>query len=112
MNESNEITTIGQNLVQARKARAWSQKYVANSAHISLITLRRIESGNPTVSIGAYAAVLRTFGMHSDLSNLASPLIDVEARIIQAGPKYKKPKYKVRGITVAKTLPRAEQGEM
>ena len=44
---------------------------VAERAFTSRSTLRRVESGDPGVSIGIYAAVLHTLGLLEGLRNTA-----------------------------------------
>jgi hypothetical protein len=49
---------------------------VADRAFTSRATLQRIESGDPGVSIGIYAAVLQALGLLKGLDQLADPSQD------------------------------------
>jgi hypothetical protein len=49
---------------------------VADRAFTSRSTLQRIEEGDPSVSMGIYAAVLHTLGLLEGLGQLAAPSTD------------------------------------
>lgn len=49
---------------------------VADRAFTSRSTLQRIEAGDPSVSIGIYAAVLQALGLLEGLGQLADPAGD------------------------------------
>lgn len=49
---------------------------VADRAFTSRSTLQRIESGDPAVSIGIYAAVLQALGLLESLGQVADPAND------------------------------------
>lgn len=62
---------------------------VADRAFTSRSTLQRIEEGDPSVSIGIYAAVLQALGLLEGLANLADPATDAlgQALANEALPK-------------------------
>jgi len=49
---------------------------MAERASISRTTLRKVEQGNPGVSIGIYATVLFVLGLHHRLADLADVRTD------------------------------------
>ncbi|NQZ92684.1 MAG: XRE family transcriptional regulator [Moritella sp.] len=53
------------------KPRKISQTLLAERTGLSLPTLRNIQRGEPSVSIGHYLVVLSTLGLGADLSNVA-----------------------------------------
>ena len=57
------ITVLGQRVAMARRERRWTALELANRAHISLDTLRKIERGEPTVMIGSYFEVATLVGV-------------------------------------------------
>jgi transcriptional regulator with XRE-family HTH domain len=62
---------IGENIKLARKRRSFTAIEVAERASIHRDTLSKIESGNPSVSIGAYFNTLRVLGLENDFSKIA-----------------------------------------
>ena len=65
------LEDLGENLRLARLRRRLSAALLAERAGISRPTLRAIERGEPTVSLGAYASVLFCLGMEQQLAALA-----------------------------------------
>jgi transcriptional regulator with XRE-family HTH domain len=65
------LSEMGENIRLARLRRNFSAILLSERAGISRNTLRAIERGDPTVSIGAYAHVLASLGLESDISLLA-----------------------------------------
>ena len=64
------LREIGANLKLARLRRRFSSQVVAERADISLPTLRSIERGDGSVTMGAYANVLAVLGLQDDLALL------------------------------------------
>jgi transcriptional regulator with XRE-family HTH domain len=62
---------LGERLRLARLRRGLSGELVAERAGMSRPTLRAIERGDPSATLGAYANVLHVLGMHTDLALLA-----------------------------------------
>ncbi len=56
---------------------------LAERAGISRITLGKIEKGESTVSMGAYASVLFALGLAEKLQNIADASIDVVGRELE-----------------------------
>jgi len=65
------LAGLGENLRLARLRRGFSMRLVAERAGISRKTLYSIERGEPGVSLGGYASVLHSLGLHQDLGLLA-----------------------------------------
>ncbi|MBK9256285.1 MAG: helix-turn-helix transcriptional regulator [Saprospiraceae bacterium] len=65
------LEKMGENIKIARKRRKLTTTQVAERADISRSTLYQIESGNPSVALGAYFNVLRVFGLQDDFLKLA-----------------------------------------
>lgn len=78
----NNLRIMGKQIKLARLRRELSASIVCERAGISRATLWLIEKGTPTVSIGAYAAVLHALGgMDKDLSLVAKD--DETGRVFQ-----------------------------
>lgn len=67
------LKTLGQDIREARLRRRLPAEIIAKRAFTSRPTLRRIEEGDFTVSIGIVASVLQALGMLEGLGSLASP---------------------------------------
>ena len=68
----NILKTMGEQIKLARLRRDLSAELVAERAGISRASLWKVESGNPAVAIGIYAAVLHALGnMDRDLTLVA-----------------------------------------
>ena len=66
------LKQMGENIKLARKRRKLTQEQVAERADIVRSTLYLIESGNPSVTMGAYFNVLRVIGLQDDVLKLAA----------------------------------------
>ncbi len=62
---------LGENIRLAMKRRKITQTMVAERTGLSKPTLRNIERGEPTVSIGHYLRVLAVLGLADDLGRVA-----------------------------------------
>ena len=72
---------LGENIKLARKRRNITAIQLAERAAIERLTLRKIERGDPSVSMGAYFNVLRALNLHEDFLKLA--VDDEPARKLQ-----------------------------
>jgi transcriptional regulator with XRE-family HTH domain len=66
------LRKLGADIAAARKRRRFSTSSMAERAFVSRPTLRRIEAGDPGVSIGMYLAVLSILGLARGIGDLAS----------------------------------------
>ena len=71
------LEKMGSNIRKVRLRRNLNAEFIAEQANISPDTLSSIEKGAPTVSIGAYAAVLAVLEIDKDLQVVA---LDVEGK--------------------------------
>lgn len=67
---------LGLDIRDARRRRMLPAEVVAQRAFTGRASLRRVEAGEHTVSIGIYAAVLQALGLLDGLGQLADPAKD------------------------------------
>lgn len=67
---------LGGDLRDARRRRKLPMALVADRAFTSRSTLQRVETGDPSVSMGIYAAVMQALGLLEGIGNLADPSMD------------------------------------
>ncbi|MCW7556093.1 helix-turn-helix domain-containing protein [Endozoicomonas gorgoniicola] len=65
------LSIFGENIKLARKRRKYTQTQISERTGLSRVTIRKIERGDPTVSIGHYVMVLTVLNLVSDLANVA-----------------------------------------
>lgn len=65
---------LGALVRQARIARNWTMAELAERARVSLATLKRIEGGSLSTSLGAWLAVFERVGLMSRLGELRDPV--------------------------------------
>jgi len=70
------LKKLGMDIRDARKRRRISMDIMAERAMTSRQTLGRLESGDPKVSMGAYATVLFVLGMTDRLAELLDASVD------------------------------------
>jgi len=66
------LSLLGENIKLACKRRGYSQSLIAERTGLSRNTIRKIEKGDSTVSIGHYVAVLGVLGLVEDFARVAS----------------------------------------
>lgn len=66
------LEQLGENIKLACKRRGYTQTLIAERTGLSRLTIRKIEQGDPTVSIGHYIAVLGVLGLVDDFKKVAS----------------------------------------
>ncbi|CAN5873036.1 hypothetical protein BH11PSE12_BH11PSE12_20440 [soil metagenome] len=75
------LSALGQRLKDARLRRHFSAETVAARAGMTRNTLSKIESGNPSVTMGNYFQVLTVLGLDKDIATVAHD--DVLGRRLQ-----------------------------
>jgi transcriptional regulator with XRE-family HTH domain len=65
------LKEMGENIRLARLRRKISSTLAAERAGLTRVTLKKVESGDPGASLGAYANVLQSLGLSQDLSVIA-----------------------------------------
>jgi len=70
------LRKLGLDLRDARRRRRLTAEIVAERAFITRPTLRKVEAGDHSVSIGVYAAVLQALGLLDGVAQLADPAHD------------------------------------
>ena len=86
------LRQLGEHIFIARKRRKESLASYAARMQVSIPTLRRVEAGDPTVSVAAYATALWILGRVHLLGELANPETDEmallqELRTVRKGRK-------------------------
>jgi transcriptional regulator with XRE-family HTH domain len=74
------LAKLGADISAARRRRGITQQLMSERAFTTPNTLRRVERGDPTVSIAGYATVLFVLGMTERLAELADPAEDPVGR--------------------------------
>ena len=65
------LTQLGENIKLACKRRGFTQTLIADRTGLSRLTIRKIEQGDPSVSMGHYVTVLSILGLVEDLTLVA-----------------------------------------
>lgn len=89
------LRQLGEHIHIARKRRKESLASYAARMQISIPTLRRVEAGDPSVSVAAYATALWVIGRVHFLSEIANPEAD-EMALLQELRTIKKGKVGLR----------------
>lgn len=71
------LKKLGIDIRDARKRRRLTMSIIADRAATSRQTLSRVEVGDPSVSMGIYAAVLQALGLLDGLADIADPASDI-----------------------------------
>ena len=83
------LQSLGEHIRIARKRRKETLGAYAGRIGVSIPTLRKVEAGDPTVSIAAYATALWIIGRVHLLSEIAAPQTD-ETALLQELQSLKK----------------------
>ena len=74
------LRRLGKDINAARRRRRIAMDLMSERAGFSRITLSKIEKGNPSVSMGAYASALFVLGMADNLAQVADASHDIVGR--------------------------------
>jgi transcriptional regulator with XRE-family HTH domain len=78
------LCKLGDDLALARKKRALTIQMMAERSGVSKSTYLRVEKGDPTVSLGAYAMALFVLGFGGVLGELVDPSRDDQGLLLDA----------------------------
>jgi hypothetical protein len=70
------LAKLGQDLATARRKRHFTVAMMVERMGVATNTYRRVESGDPSVALGAYAMALFVLGFGDALANLVDPKRD------------------------------------
>ena len=74
------LRRLGKDINHARRRRRVAMELMSERAGFSRITLAKIERGDPSVSMGAYASALFVLGMIDHLAQVADASRDIIGR--------------------------------
>ncbi len=77
------LRKLGHDINHARRRRRITVALMAQRAGLSRSTIGKIEKGDPSASMGAYAAVLFVLGMDKRLSDLVDSIHDLIGRRLE-----------------------------
>jgi len=80
---SRAVAGTGENIRIARQRRRETQAALAARMMVSLPTLRKVERGDPSVSIAIYFTALWALGLIQEVRGLAAPEKDVSASLME-----------------------------
>ena len=78
------LRRLGADIRDARRRRRLPADTVAGRALVTRTTLRKVERGDPTVSLGIYATVLYVLGLHDRLGALADLGTDITGLTLES----------------------------
>ena len=79
----NALRKLGKNISDARRRRRIPMGLMSERSGFSRITLSKIEKGDPSVSMGAYASALFVLGMSDQLAHIADVSHDIVGRELE-----------------------------
>ena len=77
------LRRLGKNISDARRRRRIAMELMSERSGFSRITLAKIEKGDPSVSMGAYASALFVLGMSDHLTRVAEAAHDIVGRELE-----------------------------
>lgn len=77
------LRRLGKDINNARRRRRIAMELMSERAGFSRITLSKIEKGDPSVSMAAYAAALFVLGMTDRLAHIAAAADDIVGRELE-----------------------------
>ncbi|MCF6766366.1 helix-turn-helix domain-containing protein [Thiotrichales bacterium 19S3-7] len=99
------LRKLGKDINHARRRRRITMELMSERAGFSRITLSKIEKGDPSVSLGAYASALFVLGMTNHLEKVADASHDIVGQELEEEnlprririPKHTKSKTIIKG---------------
>ncbi len=70
------LSNLGARLKEARLRRNWSQQQTAEKAGLSESSVKKVESGSPRITVGAYLSLLDVFGLPTAFDRVLAPGTD------------------------------------
>ena len=64
------LNQLGARLKEARLRRNWTQQQTAEKAGLSESSVKKVESGSPRITVGAYLSILDVFGLPTAFDGL------------------------------------------
>lgn len=95
------LRKLGQDINDARRRRRITVELMAERAGVSRSTIGKIEKGDPTTSMGGYAAVLFVLGMEKRIGELVDSAHDLIGRRLEdekLPQRIRMPRKKNKGI--------------
>ncbi|MBK7362079.1 MAG: hypothetical protein IPJ01_07220 [Micavibrio sp.] len=77
------LRKLGQDISDSRRRRRIPTELMAERAGMARATLYKIEKGDPSVSLGAYASVLFVLGLTDRLQDLVDTNVDIVGRQLE-----------------------------
>ena len=71
------LCIVGQNIQIARKRRRIPLRQMSERTLISVPTIRKVEAGDPSVSIGIFLQILWVLQLHTGFEKIADPTKDI-----------------------------------
>lgn len=91
------LRRLGKDISDARKRRRIATVLMSERAGFSRVTLSKIEKGDPSVSMGSYAAALFVLGLIDPLAGLADASQDMLGQILDEERLPKRIRYPTKG---------------
>lgn len=73
------LKKFGEDIRMARQRRVMTQEVMAKNMYVTAKTVRRVEAGDPGVSLGVYTSALFVLGMAERLAQIVAPETDTYA---------------------------------
>ena len=67
------LADLGERLREARLRRNWTQQQTAEKAGPSESSVKKVESGSPRITVGAYLSMLDVFGLPTAFDRVMAP---------------------------------------
>jgi DNA-binding XRE family transcriptional regulator len=83
-NVRRSLAKLGADIAVARRKRSLTIQMMAERLGVAKSTYQRVEKGDPTVSMGAFAMTLFVLGMGDGLGGLVDPRIDDQGLLLDA----------------------------